>query len=255
VTRGLVLSLFPGIGLLDMAFEEAGFCVVRGPDLLWGGDIRKFHLPAGRFDGVIGGPPCQAFSQLRYIVEANGFETAPNLIPEFERCVTEARPAWYLMENVPAAPAPRVIGYAEQSEIVRDHWCGGATQRERRFTFGTFYQWSARFQVDTLALHAVVVEPAVTCDMRRRPVRLGGSRKPKESGGRTSSLNRGAGAETLERMAELQGATDLLSALQSHGAFTAKALKTGIGNGVPLAMGRALAAAVVKALERQSAAA
>lgn len=33
----LVLSLFPGIGLLDMAFEEEGFTVVRGPDLLWGG--------------------------------------------------------------------------------------------------------------------------------------------------------------------------------------------------------------------------
>lgn len=33
----LVLSLFPGVGLLDMAFEEEGFCVVRGPDLLWGG--------------------------------------------------------------------------------------------------------------------------------------------------------------------------------------------------------------------------
>jgi DNA (cytosine-5)-methyltransferase 1 len=34
---GLVLSLFPGIGLFDMAFEAEGFCVVRGPDLLWGG--------------------------------------------------------------------------------------------------------------------------------------------------------------------------------------------------------------------------
>ena len=42
----LVLSLFPGIGLLDMAFEEAGFTVVRGPDLLRGGDIRRFHPPA-----------------------------------------------------------------------------------------------------------------------------------------------------------------------------------------------------------------
>jgi len=29
---GLVLSLFPGIGLLDRAFEEEGFTVVRGPD-------------------------------------------------------------------------------------------------------------------------------------------------------------------------------------------------------------------------------
>ncbi len=29
-----VLSLFPGIGLLDRAFEECGFGVVGGPDLL-----------------------------------------------------------------------------------------------------------------------------------------------------------------------------------------------------------------------------
>ena len=39
----LVLSLFPGIGLMDRAFEEEGFCVVRGPDLLWGGNIKTFH--------------------------------------------------------------------------------------------------------------------------------------------------------------------------------------------------------------------
>lgn len=43
----LVLSLFPGIGLLDKAFEETGYCVVRGPDVLWGGDIRNFHPPNG----------------------------------------------------------------------------------------------------------------------------------------------------------------------------------------------------------------
>src|SRR5713226_9467971 len=70
----LVLSLFPGIGLLDMAFEEEGFCVVRGPDVLWGGDIRRFHPPAGVFAGVIGGPPCQAFSRLAIMVRHNGYE-------------------------------------------------------------------------------------------------------------------------------------------------------------------------------------
>ncbi len=66
----LVLSLFPGIGLLDMAFEEEGFCIVRGPDVLWGGDIRRFHPPAGQVDGVIGGPPCQRWSRLANIVRA-----------------------------------------------------------------------------------------------------------------------------------------------------------------------------------------
>jgi hypothetical protein len=79
---GLVLSCFPGIGLLDRAFEEEGFCVVRGPDLLWGGDIRTFHPPAGRFDGVIGGPPCQLFSSFRHLNPNVGRHG--NLIPEFE---------------------------------------------------------------------------------------------------------------------------------------------------------------------------
>src|SRR5437588_5850350 len=109
MTGPLVLSLFPGIGLLDMAFEQEGFCVVRGPDLLWGGDIKRFHPPAGKFDGVIGGPPCQAFSPLRNLnpkIDRHG-----NQIPEFERVVSEAGPRWFLMENVPDAPMPRVRGY------------------------------------------------------------------------------------------------------------------------------------------------
>lgn len=132
----LVLSLFPGIGLLDMAFEEHGFCVVRGPDLLWGGDIHQFHPPAGRFDGVIGGPPCQAFSRLRHIVEQNGHRVAANLIPEYERCVSEAAPAWFLMENVSAAPGPVVCGYTVQSLLLNNRWVGGEQNRLRRFSFG-----------------------------------------------------------------------------------------------------------------------
>jgi DNA (cytosine-5)-methyltransferase 1 len=55
----LVLSLFPGLDGLGLAFELEGFTVVRGPDVLWGGDIRRFSPPAGRFEGIIGGPPCQ----------------------------------------------------------------------------------------------------------------------------------------------------------------------------------------------------
>ena len=78
----LVLSVFPGIGLLDMAFEQEGFTVVRGPDVLWGGDIKRFSPPAGVFDGVIGGPPCQAFSRLSIMVRHNGYEPRfGNLIP------------------------------------------------------------------------------------------------------------------------------------------------------------------------------
>lgn len=43
----LVLSLFPGIDLLGAAFELEGFTVVRGPDPIFGGDVRAFHPPTG----------------------------------------------------------------------------------------------------------------------------------------------------------------------------------------------------------------
>lgn len=120
----LVLSLFPGIGLLDMAFEREGFCVVRGPDVIWGGDIRTFHPPAGVFAGVIGGPPCQAFSSLAHMVLHNGHEPKfGNLIPEFERCVAEAQPQWFLMEEVPAAPRPRVDGYGVWEGVLNNRQC------------------------------------------------------------------------------------------------------------------------------------
>ncbi len=140
---GLVLSIFPGIGLLDRAFEEEGFCVVRGPDLLWGGDIRTFHPPAGKFDGVIGGPPCQVFSSLVHLVRANGHEPRfGNLIPEFERCVREASPAWFVMEEVRGAPVPAVPGYAIKDFLWNNSWVnagdgfGEEQERLRRFSFG-----------------------------------------------------------------------------------------------------------------------
>lgn len=136
----LVLSLFPGIGLLDRAFEKQGFSVVRGPDKLWGGDIKQFHVPANRFDGVIGGPPCQCFSRLVHMVRHTFGEdkVAENLIPEFERVVGEAQPAWFLMENVPDAPDASVPGYQVSSFLLNNRWLPDTTpqNRLRKFNFG-----------------------------------------------------------------------------------------------------------------------
>ena len=87
---GLVLSIFPGIDLLGRAFEEEGYCVVRGPDLLWGGDICSFHPPEGVFEGVIGGPPCKGESNLAALNNKRG-ESMAN---EFHRIVEETQPQW-----------------------------------------------------------------------------------------------------------------------------------------------------------------
>jgi DNA (cytosine-5)-methyltransferase 1 len=238
----LVLSLFPGIGLLDMAFEEEGFCVVRGPDLLWGGDIRSFRPPAGKFDGVIGGPPCQAFSQFRHIVEAQGKKLAANLIPEYERVVGEAQPQWFLMENVPDAPVPVVDGYQIRHELCCDTWVGGETSRKRRFSFGT--RSGAPLRIETLALHRPDPEPAIlaTGGNRKRPVAIGGSGKPK----RMRMMNSGhmVSGSYFTHALKMQG---LPPDFLEHAPLTMAGKIKVVGNGVPRKMAIAIAQAVKRA--------
>ena len=107
----LLLSVFPGIDLLGRAFEGEGFCVVRGPDLIFGGDIRRFNPPAQVFEGVIGGSPCQDFSTAR--------RSAPTgecleMLEEFKRVIVQALPSWWLLENVRTVPDVKIDGYSWQ---------------------------------------------------------------------------------------------------------------------------------------------
>lgn len=249
----LILSLFPGIGLLDMAFEEAGFCVVRGPDLLWGGNVKHFHPPAGKFDGVIGGPPCQIFSRMRHIQPKAG-QRHGNLIPEFERVVIEAQPDWFLMENVPESPGICVPGYGHKEQEVCDHWCGGLTKRKRLFVFGQagYYKNAPRFFIETLALHAVQPDQAALAGGARRvPVKLGGSGKVKASRRVCAGDSKTEAGLIAARRAQGLPA-DFLA---EDTPFTVAGKIHAIGNGVPLAMGRAVASAVRRALEPRTAAA
>jgi DNA (cytosine-5)-methyltransferase 1 len=248
----LVLSLFPGIGMLDMAFEEEGFCIVRGPDLLWGGDIRRFHPPAGKFDGVIGGPPCQAFSRLRHIVEANGYQVAPNLIPEFERVVRETAPIWFVMENVPAAPKPAVDEYRIVQSMVSDVSVGGITSRLRRFTWGIregHVTWKAQqFSVQDLALWNPEPEHAALAHGGGRPVPVALIRD--KNGGHRSkkSAFKNYGYNTRTALVEHRRKQGLPDNFLDDAPFTVSGKIEAIGNGVPLPMGRAVAKAVKRAL-------
>lgn len=130
----LVLSLFPGVGLLDRAFEDSGFCVVRGPDTIFGGDVRKFFPPARHFAGVIGGPPCQNFSTVnRNRDAAAGME----LVREYLRIVTACDPEWWLMENVPGSPrGVTVPGFVTQIFTLDASHVGSEQHRLRVFHFG-----------------------------------------------------------------------------------------------------------------------
>jgi len=263
----LVLSLFPGIGLLDMAFEQEGFCVVRGPDPLWGGDVRCFHPPRGRFDGVIGGPPCQAFSRLAIMVRHNGYEPRfGNLIPEFERCVFEANPRWFLMENVPAAPEPVVDGYVVRHQVVNNRWfvdgeLGAEQHRTRRISFGTVDGKALPWDV-ALFEHQGSAAGVTSSDgggvMRGRrgrqdgvtstspvPIKIGGNGKVK-----TTAVVSGHGGGgcidkqyiySLEDACELQG---LPRDFTEDMPFRKDAKLKAVANGVPIPLGRAIARAV-----------
>lgn len=242
MAQPLVLSLFPGIGLLDMAFEREGFCVVRGPDVLWGGDIKQFHPPAGVFDGVIGGPPCQMFSRLRYVNPLAG-QKHGNLIPEFERCVRETHPTWFVMENVPEAPEPVIPSYEIHSQVLDNRWLGEAQQRRRRISFGV-YMIGRRLLVDVALFESARYETAITASGGSTvPVALGGSGKPKRT---LASAKCGYRSGTyLDHALREQGLPDNFL---SEAPFTVSGKIHAVGNGVPLPMGRAIARAVKRAM-------
>lgn len=229
----VVLSLFPGIGLLDMAFEEEGFCVVRGPDLLWGGDIRRFHPPAGRFDGVIGGPPCQAFSTAGEIVGTNKVD----LIPEFLRVIRAVEPSWVVMENVQQAIGHPDIPREWFHTKLRDWDCGGFTSRTRAF-------WTWPFMMFAPQRAAGDPEYSVMASTYKRGKST--SQYVKDKGFLPGDL-------PIEEYARLQGADEIGRSLIEHKASRAFAVHV-LGNGVPLPMGRAVAKAVKAAIGSQEAA-
>jgi len=201
----LVLSLFPGIGLLDKGFESQGFCVVRGPDLIFGGDIRSFSVPSDKFEGVIGGPPCPDFSKARRSVPTgDGLE----MINHYIRIVLESNPAWWLAENVPSVPDIKIDGYSWQRLDLNALDFGSKQRRKRHIQFGSN---------DRTALN-----------IERKDTR----------GGLSTVL--ASSDQPLHVKASLQG----LPSNFDIPSFTRGALSRAIGNGVPFGMAKALAIAV-----------
>jgi DNA (cytosine-5)-methyltransferase 1 len=215
-----VLSLFPGVDLLGRAFAAAGFCVVTGPDWLFGGDIADFHGLPGLCDGIIGGPPCQDFSCARMGREPTG--EGVRLLREYLRVVAECRPTWWLLENVPRVPDVRIAGYQVQRLDLWDAECGGIQSRCRHIQFGHREGW--------------ILRPA------RQPLNGSGSVRYAIPG-RTAALASQYKAESYADHCRRQG---LPGPLRLPG-MRPRAAWWAVGNGVPLGMGRVLAEAVLAA--------
>ncbi|MBU0847545.1 DNA cytosine methyltransferase [Patescibacteria group bacterium] len=252
IANNLVLDVPPGIGLLGMAFEQAGYCVVNGPDLLWGRDMKGWHPVRGVFEGVIGGPPCQFASRMRHLVEATGKKPRfGNLIPEWERIVSEAQPDWFLMENVPEAPCPQIEGYKLYSFLLNPRWIGEVQHRDRRFSFGSRDGLPLDFD-EIVIFETQEWRHAVQGDRRPIPVKLLKNGKPKRmtvlaADTLTPGQRRGSKKYyfDLEDNCELQG---LPRGFTKYMPFLKSAKFEVIGNGVPLPVGRAIAKGIRKAM-------
>lgn len=241
----LVLSLFPGMDLLGMAFEAEGFCVVRGPEKIFGSDVKNFHPPAGRFEGLIGGPPCQIHSILTHLVELHREYEAEDLVDEFVRCVEEASPAWWLMENVPLLKvevAPKgyhVVSFRlNNRHLDAGEGFGPEQNRVRKFWFGNRRRKiDLRERIEFAALESRKFSYAV---LASNPLKYDNRMKKngrKLRGGKSICIN----TSTVRNSLRLQG---LPESLVDGTPFKLRGLQRLIGNGVPLSMGRAVAGAI-----------
>lgn len=164
-----VLSLFSGCGGMDLGFERAGFEIPVANEFdksIWKtyktnhtnahlieDDIRNIRkesiLPylSGDVDGIIGGPPCQSWSEagaMRGINDARG-----QLFYEYVRLLKEFQPKFFVAENVRGMLSSRhteaiqnilqmfdKAGYDVSLNMVNAKDYGVAEERKRVFYIG-----------------------------------------------------------------------------------------------------------------------
>lgn len=122
------LDLFAGAGGLTLGLSLAGWDVITAIEIdKWAAKTHKANFPVTNvlqyvrdvnfhsfrgIDLIAGGPPCQPFS-----VAGKQLSSADprDMVPQFIRAVSEAKPRAFLMENVPGLLTARNALYTRQT--------------------------------------------------------------------------------------------------------------------------------------------
>ncbi len=172
-----LISLFAGAGGLDLGFEKAGYEIVMANEFdktIWAtyeknhtaslikGDIRDIKAEdfPDEIDGIIGGPPCQSWSEagsLRGIEDMRG-----QLFYDYIRILKEKQPKFFLAENVSGMLSSRhseavknIIalfegcGYDVSLTLVNASDYGVAQDRKRVFYIGFRKDLNVNFKFPT----------------------------------------------------------------------------------------------------------
>lgn len=116
-----LISLFSGAGGLDLGFIKAGFKITMANEFdstIWETYERNHDVPLLRgdicdiesdefpeCDGIIGGPPCQSWSEAGSLKGIN--DPRGQLFYEYIRILKDKQPAFFLAENVRGMMAQR----------------------------------------------------------------------------------------------------------------------------------------------------
>jgi DNA (cytosine-5)-methyltransferase 1 len=164
-----VIDLFSGVGGISLGFRQAGFDILLANEIdteiaaayvknhpevhMINEDISKLDIPSvferyrGKIDVVVGGPPCQGFSQKgsrKTINDERNF-----LFKFFYKVVEYIAPTYFVMENVPNLLTTEngffkqeifalfeEIGYTLDADVLNSYDFGVPQLRRRAFIVG-----------------------------------------------------------------------------------------------------------------------